>query len=65
MLMEPGDYLDHPKLGRCRVIKVEEHEFAHIRLERGAIRKLALEVCEIRHVGEEKGRNVFQVRIKR
>ncbi|MEZ4461770.1 MAG: DUF296 domain-containing protein [bacterium] len=64
-LMEPGDILDHPKLGRCRVIKVEEDEFAHIRLERGSIRKLALEVCEIRHVGEEGGRNVFQVRIKR
>lgn len=64
-LMEPGDYLDHPKLGRCRIIKVEEDEFAHIRLERGSIRKLALEVCDIRHVGEENGRNVFQVRIRR
>lgn len=64
-LMEPGDILDHPKLGRCRIIKVEEDEFAHIRLERGAIRKLALEVCDIRHVGEEGGKNVFKVRIKR
>lgn len=64
-LMEPGDILDHPKLGRCRIIKVEGDEFAHIRLARGPIRKLALEVCDIRFVGEEDGRNVFQVRIKR
>ncbi len=64
-LMEPGDVLDHPALGRCRIIRVEEDEFAHIRLARGPIRKLALEVCDIRFVGEEDGRNVFKVRIKR
>lgn len=64
-LMSPGDILDHPKLGQCRVIKVEDEEYAHIRLKRGQIRKLALEVCEIHFEGEEDGRNLFSVRIKR
>lgn len=63
-LLSPGDILDHPKLGECRVIKIEDEEYAHIRLQRGQIRKLALEVCEINFDREEDGRNVFTVRIK-
>ncbi|MFU8804161.1 MAG: PCC domain-containing protein [Bradymonadaceae bacterium] len=63
--MSPGDILDHPKLGRCRVIKVEEDEYAHIRLPRGKIRKLALEICEIDYKGEEEGRKIFQCRIRK
>ncbi len=64
-LVEPGDILDHPTLGRCRVMRIEDEDFAHIRLERGGIRKLALEICEITHVEEKGGRNVFKVKIKR
>lgn len=64
-LVEPGDVLDHPTLGRCRVMRIEDEDFAHIRLERGGIRKLALEICEITHVEEKNGRNVFKVKIKR
>ena len=47
------------------MIKLEEDEFAHIRLKRGQIRKLKLDVCEINFEGEEDGRNVFKVRIRR
>ncbi len=64
-LLEPGDIIDHPTLGRCRLMRVEDEDFAHIRLLRGGVRKLALEVCEITHTGEEGGRNVFQIKIKR
>ncbi len=64
-LMKPGDILDHPKLGKCRVIRVEGDEFAHIRLSRGQIRKLALEICEVTWVDEEDGRNIFKVRIRK
>jgi len=64
-LIEPGDILDHPTLGRCRIMRIEDEDFAHIRLERGGIRKLALEVCEISHVKEEGNRNIFKVKIKR
>lgn len=64
-LMEPGDIIDHPTLGRCRLMRIEDEDFAHIRLLRGGVRKLALEVCEVSHTGEEGGRNVFRIRIKR
>lgn len=61
--MSPGDILDHPKLRRCLVMKVEDDDYAHIRLPSGKIRKLALAVCEIVYKGEEDGRKIFSVRI--
>jgi predicted DNA-binding protein with PD1-like motif len=64
-ILSAGDILDHPKLGECRVIKVEEDEYAHIRLSRGQIRKLALEVVELDYVGERDGKNVFKVRVRK
>ena len=63
--MEPGDILEHPKLGRCRVMKVEDGEYAHVRLPRGKIRKLSLEIVEVELEGEEDGRNVFKAIINR
>lgn len=63
-LMKSGDYLDHPKLGRCRVMKVEDdEEYAHVRLPRGKIRKLVLEIFEIQYKGKEDGRDVFALKI--
>ncbi len=64
-LMERGDYLDHIKLGRCRVLDVEEDQYIRIRLPRGRIRKLALGVLEIEYKGEEDGRSVFDARVSR
>lgn len=64
-ILSAGDLLDHPKLGECRVIKVEEDEYAHIRLSRGQIRKLALEVVELEYTGEKDGKNVFKVRVRK
>lgn len=64
-LMEPGDILEHPKLGRCRVMKVEDGEYAHVRLPRGKIRKLSLEIVDVELVGEEDGRNIFKAVINR
>ena len=58
-----GDYLDHPKLGLCRVIKLER-TYAHIKLPKGQIRKLALKVCEFEFAKtRDDGKNVFDVRI--
>lgn len=60
--LSAGDVLNHPKLGVCRVIKVEDDESAHIRLPKGQIRKLSLVVCDVEFVKEEEdGRNVFKV----
>jgi predicted DNA-binding protein with PD1-like motif len=65
-ILGAGDILDHPKLGRCRVIKVEDDEYAHIRMSRGQIRKLALSIVDIEYSGEDDdGRNVFKVIIRR
>ncbi|WP_158542630.1 PPC domain-containing DNA-binding protein [Lujinxingia litoralis] len=63
--LKPGDILNHPKLGRCRVMKVEDEDYCHIRLPRGKIRKMMLEVLDIRFAGEEDGRNVFEARVRK
>jgi hypothetical protein len=63
-MLEAGDILKHPKLGDCRVMKVEEDEYAHIRLPRGKIRKLSLEVVDPKFVEEDDGRNVFEAQIR-
>lgn len=62
-LLEAGDVVDHPKLGRCRVIKVEDQNYAHIRLPKGKIRKLSLSVVEVEYIGEEDGHNVFEAKV--
>ena len=62
--ISPGDHLDHPKLGRCRVMKVEDDEYAHIRLPSGKISKLALDLFDISHAGQEQGRNLFKLRMR-
>ncbi len=64
-LMSKGDLLDHPKLGRCRVLDVDEGESVRIRLPRGRIRKLTLAVLEIEYKGKEDGSNIFEARVRR
>lgn len=64
-LMEAGDILIHPTLGRCRVMKVEDGEYAHVRLPRGKIRKLSLEIVHVELQNEEHGRRVFKAVIDR
>lgn len=61
--LDSGDIVDHPKLGRCRVIKIEDGKYAHIRLPQGKIRKLSLNVVEISYSGEEDGHNVFEAQV--
>lgn len=63
--MKPGDIIDHPKLGRCRIMKVEEDDYAHIRLPRGKISKLILHIFDIQYKGQEEGRNVFSLRMRK
>ena len=61
--MKPGDLIDHPKLGRCRVMRVEDEEYAHIRLPRGKISKLMLDLFDVSYGGKENGKNVFVLRM--
>ncbi len=63
-MIEAGDILDHPDLGRCRVIKVEEDEYIHVRTpQRGRMRKLSLNVVDVAFNREENGRQVFDVEV--
>lgn len=64
-LVSAGDLIDHPKLGRCRVLDVEDDQYIRIRLPRGRIRKLALEVLEIEYQGKEDGKALFDARVRR
>ncbi len=61
--MKPGDLIDHPKLGRCRVMRVEDEEYAHIRLPRGKISKLMLDLFDVSFGGKENGKNIFTLRM--
>lgn len=63
--IQAGDILEHPKLGRCRVIKIDEGEYAHVRLPRGRIRKLSLDIVEVEFDRDEDGRSVFRAIIGR
>jgi len=62
-ILESGDVLDHSKLGRCRVMKVEDDKYAHIRMPRGKIRKLSLDILDLEYKGEEDGRHVFEAQV--
>lgn len=62
--INPGDHLDHPKLGRCRVMKIEDDEYAHIRLPSGKISKLMLDLFDISYAGQESNRSVFKLRMR-
>lgn len=65
-VLDTGDVLDHPKLGRCRVMKLEDGEYAHVRLPRGKIRKLSLDVLELEFRDEDdSGRKVFEAQVSR
>ncbi len=61
--LSAGDLLLHPKLGECRVIKVEGDDFARVRLPKGQLRKLSLAICVPIFVERKGGRNIFKVQI--
>lgn len=60
--MSPGDILQHPKFGPCRIIRIENEEFAYIRLPRGKPSKLMLDLFTIEPMGEDNGKRVFKLR---
>jgi predicted DNA-binding protein with PD1-like motif len=60
-----GDWLDHPTLGRCQIMRVEDDETVHVRMRGAKVGKLVLESFEILFDGEENGRNIFKLRKSR
>jgi predicted DNA-binding protein with PD1-like motif len=61
--IESGDILQHPKLGRCHVMKVEEGQYLHIRLPKGKIRKLSLSIVDIQFIEDQNGTQIFEADI--
>lgn len=64
--MKPGDVADHPKYGKCRIMKIEDDEFIHVRLPNGRISKLSLDFFDVAPGGEDdRGRRVFKLQMSR
>ncbi len=60
--LKPGDILLHPRLGDCRVVKVEDEAAVYIRLPKTRrVSKLALHLVRLELVDERKGANVYKV----
>ncbi|MDY0001123.1 MAG: DUF296 domain-containing protein [Polyangia bacterium] len=62
--LEPGDLIEHPRFGRCRVERVEgKDEFVHVRLRNRNLVRLSLDVITLELIGSEGGHQVFRARI--
>lgn len=60
-----GDFLEHPRLGRCEIVQIDGDERCHIRLENRRIVVLSLVVCTLQLTGTEGGRKIYTVNIKK
>jgi predicted DNA-binding protein with PD1-like motif len=59
--VRPGDFIDHPKFGRCAVERVDgDYEFVTARLRNQRLIRLSLDVLTLIHDGEENGKNIFR-----
>jgi len=57
----PGDFIDHPKFGRCQVERIEgDHEFVSARMRNQRLIRLSLDVLSLVAVGTEAGHRVFK-----
>jgi len=63
--LKQGDYLEHPRLGRCEVIHVIDDERLSIRLESGRVAQLHLGLLRLVRQGRAGTRHVFAVEVRR
>ncbi|HXU70119.1 MAG TPA: hypothetical protein VN947_12370, partial [Polyangia bacterium] len=57
----PGDFIDHPKFGRCAVERVDgDYEFVTARLRNQRLIRLSLDVLTLIFAGQENGKNIFR-----
>lgn len=60
--LKPGDLLEHPKFGRCEVLRVDEgEERVSVRLANGRFVELGLAVLHLEHVRDEGSRALYKV----
>jgi len=59
--VRPGDFIDHPKFGRCAVERVDgDMEFVTARLRNQRLIRLSLEVLTLIPAGQADGKNLFR-----
>jgi hypothetical protein len=57
----PGDWIDHPKFGRCQVERIEgDYEFVSARLRNQRLIRLSLDILTLIPVGQEDGHHLFR-----
>ncbi len=58
--VEAGDFIEHPKFGRCQVERLEgDYEFVLVRLRNQRLIRLSLDVLTFEWIGEESGHQLF------
>jgi len=60
---QPGDIVIHPQFGECKVERLEDGEFLHVRMDSGRSIRLNMEILNLHLSGFEKGKQVFETRI--
>ena len=59
--VRPGDFIDHPKFGRCAVERVDgDMEFVTARLRNQRLIRLSLDVLTLVPAGQADGKNLFR-----
>jgi predicted DNA-binding protein with PD1-like motif len=62
----PGDWIEHPKFGRCQVERVEgDYEFVSARLRNQRLIRLSLDVVSLEPMGQEGSQQLFRVVLPR
>jgi predicted DNA-binding protein with PD1-like motif len=61
IIVRPGDFIDHPKFGRCAVERVDgDMEFVTARLRNQRLIRLSLDVLTLIPAGQADGKNLFR-----
>jgi predicted DNA-binding protein with PD1-like motif len=61
VVIGPGDFIEHPKFGRCQVERIEgDHEFVSARLRNQRLIRLSLDVLQLIPIGKEGAHQLFR-----
>ena len=63
--LKVGDYLQHPRLGQCEVVKVIDDDRVSIRMSTGKVAQLHLGLLSLSRGRRSQGRMVYDVQIRR
>ena len=60
--LKPGDVLEHPKFGRCEVLRIDDSgERVSVRIPAGRLVELGLEVLHLEHLRSEGAKQFYKV----